>query len=57
MYPDPTHVYYTTFGEWWEAYSEGGKRHPIGGSEWLAAKAAWDYGIISVMSLIQREMR
>jgi len=54
MYPDPKHEYYTCFGEWWDAYSEEGKRHPIGGAEWLASKAAWDYALISSVSLLQR---
>lgn len=57
MYPDPKTEYYTCFGEWWDAYSEGGQRHQMGGAEWMAAKAAWDYALISAMSLLQREMK
>ena len=56
IYPDRKVDYTTSFMEWWDGYSDNGTRYPTGGEVWMASKAAWDYAIISSLSLVQKTM-
>lgn len=60
-HPDPNIDYTTTFAWWWEQYAHDSAtmepKYPIGGETWMAAKAAWDYAVISSISVIQKQMR